>query len=98
MANHGLLLLPDGGILHTGMGSGGLKLRVSHDGGLSWLYEMPLEPSGDVAMSGVVLDEDTVFLVHGSATGDPYHFPNGVPKDAYYYSGLRGRWVRKLSY
>jgi len=96
MANHGLLLLPDGGILETGMGSGGLKLRVSYDGGFTWLYEMPLEPSGDVAMSGLVLDESTVFLVYGSATGDPYHFPNGMPKGAYYYSGLRGRWVRKL--
>jgi len=59
MANHGLLSLPDGGILQTGMGSGGLKLRVSYDGGFTWVYEMPLEPSGDVAMSGLGLPPKT---------------------------------------
>ena len=96
MANHGLLRLPDCGLIDHGIGTGGVKVRVSYDEGLTWDYEQPLEPSGDCAMSSLALDESTVFVVHSSAMGDPYRTPAGISEDAYYVSGLRGRWIWKV--
>ena len=87
-ANHGALRLPDGGIMLHAMSCGGLQYKVSHDEGRTWAYEQPLDPPGDCAVSSVVLDERTVLVLHGTPTGPP-HSP------AYYYSGLRARFIRK---
>ncbi len=94
-ANHGIHRLPDGGLLYTGMGPTGVRYLVSYDEGRSWAYEHSLEASGDSAYSAVAVDEETMFLVHSSATGGPYYWPNGMPKPGYYYSGMRGWRLRK---
>jgi len=59
--------------------------------GISWeAYEQLLESSGDAATTAVTLDDSTVFLVYGSGMGAPHH-------PAYWYSGLRGRFLRKVT-
>lgn len=87
-ANHGALRLPDGSIMLHAMSSAGLQYKVSYDEGRTWAYEQPLDPPGDCAMSSVVLDEKTVLVLHSTPTGPP-HSP------AFYYSGLRARYIRK---
>lgn len=80
--------LPDGGVMVSGSGAFGTRYLVSYDEGQTWAYEQLLESCGDAGTTSVVLDDRTVFLVHGSGMGAPHH-------PAYWYSGLRGRWIRK---
>lgn len=87
-ANHGLLQLPDGGIIHHAMSDGVLKYWVSYDEGISWAYEQLLESGGDVAPSSVMIDDRTVFLLHSTPTGSA-----AIP--GYWNSGLRGQWLRR---
>jgi len=73
----------------SGSGAFGVRYVISQDEGRTWAYEQILESCGDAYTSSVVLDESTIFLVHGSGMGMPHH-------PAYWYGGLRGWWIRKL--
>ena len=90
-----LQLLGDGGVMVSGSGAFGTRYLVSYDEGCTWAYEQLLESSGDAGSTSVVLDDHTVFLVHGSGMGPPHYTSRGQPHAAYWYQGLRGHWIRR---
>ena len=80
----------------SGSGAFGVRYLISYDEGLTWAHEQLLESCGDSNTTSVVLDEQTVFLVHGSGLGLA-HYGQGIhPHAGYWYAGLRGRYIRKV--
>ena len=81
-----LQLFPDGGVMVSGSGSLGTRYLVSYDEGCTWAYEQVLESSGDAGTTSVILDDHTLL-----SRARLRHWAH----PAYWYSGLRGRWIRK---
>lgn|GEM_PF-3452365 len=67
----------------------------SADDGSTWAYEQLLESCGDSNTISVVLDDETVFLVHGAGLGAPHYVQHLHPHAGYWYAALWGRWNRK---